>query len=48
MTTKTYQIGGMDCAGCAREVEEGVSRLNGVQNVRVDFTTAKMHLNHRP
>jgi Zn2+/Cd2+-exporting ATPase len=44
MTTKTYQIGGMDCANCAREVEEGVSRLNGVQNVRVDFTTAKMHL----
>lgn len=42
--TKTYSIGGMDCANCAREVEEGVSKLANVRNVQVDFATSKMTL----
>ncbi|MBI5667632.1 MAG: heavy metal translocating P-type ATPase [Chloroflexi bacterium] len=42
--SKTYHIGGMDCANCAREVETGVGKLDGVQAVRVDFATSKMHL----
>lgn len=45
MAEKIYRIGGMDCANCAREVEEGVRRLSGVQQVQVDFATAKMRLN---
>ena len=45
MAEKTYKIGGMDCANCAREVQEGVSRLKGVRDVRVDFITEKMTLN---
>ncbi|MEO8608456.1 MAG: cation-translocating P-type ATPase [Chloroflexota bacterium] len=44
MTEKIYRIGGMDCANCAREVQEGVSRLKGVRDVRVDFITEKMTL----
>lgn len=44
MAAKTYPIQGMDCAHCAQELEDGVSKLPGVQNVRVDFATAKMHL----
>lgn len=46
MTTKqtVYTIGGMDCANCAREVEEGVARLPNVQSVQVDFLTQKMTL----
>ena len=44
MGTKTYHIGGMDCAGCAHEVETGVSKLPGVQTVQVNFSTAKMRL----
>ncbi len=44
MAEKTYRIGGMDCANCAREVETGVARLSGVNSVRVDFATAKMRL----
>ncbi len=44
MTSKTYTIGGMDCADCAREVEEGVGRLDGVKAVSVNFTTGKMQL----
>ncbi|TVR19262.1 MAG: cadmium-translocating P-type ATPase [Anaerolineaceae bacterium] len=41
---KIYHIGNMDCANCAREVEEGVARLDGVAAVRVDFASAKMTL----
>lgn len=41
---RTYQIGNMDCANCAREVQTGVSRLDGVQRVNVDFASGKMRL----
>ncbi|MEZ4668486.1 MAG: cation-translocating P-type ATPase [Anaerolineae bacterium] len=44
MTAKIYDIGNMDCANCAREVEDGVRRLSGVQQVQVDFATGKMRL----
>ncbi len=44
MTTQQFRIGGMDCAGCAREVETGVAQLSGVRTVAVDFATAKMTL----
>jgi len=40
----TYHIGNMDCANCAREVEESVARLDGVNAVRVDFLSEKMTL----
>ena len=41
---KTYTVEGMDCADCARHVEEGVARLAGVQSARVDFATGLLHL----
>ncbi|RMG74938.1 MAG: cadmium-translocating P-type ATPase, partial [Chloroflexi bacterium] len=41
---QTYHIGNMDCAHCAKEVETGVARLDGVDFVRVDFASGKMHL----
>jgi Zn2+/Cd2+-exporting ATPase len=44
MTQHTYKIGNMDCANCAREVETGVSKLDGVQRVSVDFASGKMTL----
>ncbi len=44
MTSKIYIVKGMDCVGCAREVETGVARLDGVQTVQVDFATSKMRL----
>lgn len=45
MSEKIYTIQGMDCAGCARELEDGVGRLDGVERVQVDFTTSLMRLN---
>lgn len=44
MSQQTYTIGNMDCANCAKEVETGVARLDGVKAVRVDFATSKMTL----
>jgi len=44
MTQQIYAVGGMDCADCARTVEKGVSSLDGVQAVQVDFMTGKMRL----
>jgi len=39
MPQQTYEIGNMDCAGCAREVQTGVEKLDGTSNVSVDFAT---------
>jgi Cd2+/Zn2+-exporting ATPase len=39
ITTHTYTIAGMDCADCARHVEQGVAQLPGVAHPRVNFIT---------
>lgn len=44
MTHQTFYIGNMDCAGCAREVEDGVLKLARVRSARVDFATSKLWL----
>lgn len=41
---KKYRIQGMDCADCAREVEAGVARLDGVKSVQVSFASGIMLL----
>ncbi len=42
--TTAYHVGNMDCAHCAHEVETGVGKLPGVQQVSVDFATGRMEL----
>ncbi len=44
MALRRYTIGNMDCAGCAREVEAAVRRLDGVQFARVDFLSCSLEL----
>jgi len=34
-----YKVGGMDCASCAKTIERGIAELDGVDEVRVSFTT---------
>jgi Cd2+/Zn2+-exporting ATPase len=34
----------MDCTNCAATLEKSICQLNGVQSARVDFSTAKLHL----
>ncbi|MEL6312100.1 MAG: heavy metal-associated domain-containing protein [Pseudomonadota bacterium] len=39
-TAKTYSVTGMDCAGCAANLEKGIGRLDGVNAVKIDFMSA--------
>ena len=39
MTEQTYRITGLDCAGCAKTVEDGVAKLAGVQSCTLTFTS---------
>ncbi len=39
MSSQQYSIEGMDCADCARHVQEGVAKLEGLKNVEVNFVT---------
>jgi Cd2+/Zn2+-exporting ATPase len=42
-----YTVQGMDCADCARHVEDGVAKLDHVLSARVDFATALLHVEGR-
>lgn len=44
MIDKTFKIEGLDCANCARELEEELLALEGVQSARVDFMASKVIL----
>ena len=40
--TKSFKIVGLDCANCARELEEELNKLNGVKSAVVDFIAGKV------
>ncbi|WCE28640.1 zinc/cadmium/mercury/lead-transporting ATPase [Vibrio sp. SCSIO 43137] len=40
--THSWQVVGMDCPSCAKKVETAVSRIKGVQQVKVLFATEKL------
>lgn len=42
MTDQTYRVEGMDCANCARELEDGIRRLSGVEAAHVDYMGARL------
>ncbi len=42
------EIGGMDCAGCARTIERAVDRMAGVTFSSVSFAGARMRVEYRP
>ncbi|MFP4323288.1 MAG: heavy metal translocating P-type ATPase [Anaerolineales bacterium] len=44
MSNQHYHIGNMDCANCAKEVELGVLKLDGVRAARVDFASGQLHI----
>lgn len=41
---KTYKIEGLDCANCARELEEELNKIEGVASATVDFLGGKVIL----
>ncbi len=42
----TIKICGLDCAGCAAELEEELSKISGVKEVNVSFVDQKIYLEH--
>jgi Cd2+/Zn2+-exporting ATPase len=40
----TFEIEGIDCADCAKTIERGVGRLDGVTSCRVNFASAKLYV----
>ncbi|MDZ5712735.1 heavy metal translocating P-type ATPase [Jeotgalibacillus haloalkalitolerans] len=43
---RVYQVSGMDCSSCAATLEKHMTGNPGVQSVRVNFSTGKMHIAH--
>ncbi len=44
MTENILEITGMDCAECARGIERGIARLDGVQSCSLSYETAKLRV----
>ncbi len=43
---RTLKITGLDCAGCAAELEEELAKIEGVTNVSVSFVNQKITVEH--
>ena len=41
-SSQTYRITGMDCADCAKSIERGVAKLDGVQTCAINFATGTL------
>lgn len=41
---KAFKLDEIDCANCARELQEGIAKLGGVKSVSVNFMTQKLTL----
>ena len=41
---KTFELEDLDCANCARKMQEAVENLDGVNSCSVNFMTQKMIL----
>ncbi|MBY7112352.1 cadmium-translocating P-type ATPase [Bacillus sp. 17RED48] len=45
-SVQTYVVDGMDCGACALTIEKHLQNVSGVEEVRVNFATGKMHIRH--
>ncbi len=41
---KTYKIKDLGCASCAAKMERSVGKINGVNNVNINFISGKMEI----
>lgn len=41
---KIFKLNDLDCANCARKMEEAIARIDGVESVTISFMTQKMTL----
>ena len=44
---KTLRVEGLDCADCARRLEEGICRLDGIQECSLSYTTGRLYLRYK-
>ena len=44
MMKKVYRMEELDCANCARKMEDAIRKLDGVENVSINFLMQKMTL----
>lgn len=44
--TKNFKIEGLDCANCARVLEDEISKINGVLEVNINFMMQTMYLEY--
>ena len=44
MKTKIFKLTDLDCANCARKMEDAIRKIDGVQDVTVSFMTQKLTL----
>ena len=42
--TKTFLLEDLDCANCARKMEDAIRKIDGVTEIHVNFLTQKMVL----
>lgn len=40
--TKTYKLIDLDCANCARKMEDAINKIEGVEKASVSFMTQKL------
>lgn len=43
-TTHKFKIQGIDCANCAREMQDRAAKVDGVENVSINFLTERVRL----
>ena len=41
---RAYRVHGMDCSACAITIEKGLSKLKDINEIKVNFSTAKMQV----
>lgn len=41
---KIYNLEDLDCANCAMKMQDAICKLDGINEVRVDFLTQKMYI----
>lgn len=41
---KVFRFRNLDCANCARKMEDAISKIEGVRSVQVSFLTQKLTL----
>lgn len=39
---KSFKLNGLECANCAAKMQEGISKIDGVNSATVNFMTTKL------